>query len=81
MSHGDMTDYGHVTIIRILFKSLNPSQNRTQLLFKSFICIDFHMNSSLLNAISTISGHKSIQGPVNLYFFSGFQLPTVSMLD
>ncbi len=41
MSHGDMTDYGYATIIGVLFKSLNPSQNRTQLLFNGFICIDF----------------------------------------
>ncbi len=41
----------HATIIGVLFKSLNPSLNRTQLLFKAFICIDFHMNCSLLNAI------------------------------
>ncbi len=49
MSYGDMADYGHATIIGVLFKSLNPY--RTQLLFKSFMGIDFHMNNSFLNVI------------------------------
>ncbi len=51
MSHGDMTDYGHITIIGVLFNSLNPSKYRAQLLFKLFIRIDFHVNCSFLNAI------------------------------
>ncbi len=51
MSHVDMTDYGHATIIGVMFNSLNPSKYRAQLLFKSFIGIDFHMNCSFLNVI------------------------------
>ncbi len=60
MSHGDMTDYGHATIVRVLFRMISPPLNNRlfivlNIVYRGLCCLSHERAAATFVMVMTLS--------------------------